>query len=85
MLTNLALQITNLSGTLPTSWGSATAFPSLQVLRVGSGVADKNMLSGTLPDEWGDPSTFQALEFLELLNCTIQGGSVHCHRLVPHV
>ncbi len=49
------------AGTLPSAWGSSSAFPNLEQL-----VLSNLVLSGTLPQSWDSDNSFPALVILQL-------------------
>ena len=76
----------NISGSLPSVWGSKTRFQSLTTLTLYS-----NKLTGGLPDSWGSSGAFPKLRTLTLSNNDISGEirpacrvSVDRRRQQPH-
>lgn len=69
-LAQLTLDNTNISGTLPSTWGNTTALPSLAYFSC-MGCVD---LSGSLPPSWGAPGVLSRLEFIGLRHSSISGA-----------
>lgn len=57
-----------LSGTLPDSWGTAGAFPSL-----GDVYLHRNKLGGTLPAAWAAPGSLPNLRWLSVFDNQLTG------------
>jgi len=56
------------AGSLPTGWGTAGAFPALQVLDVSY-----NTLTGSLPSSWGASGVLTSLNQLNVAGNSISG------------
>ena len=61
-------------GMLPSSWGSAGAFPSLSELHLLG-----MQLTGSLPASWGTAEAFQKLRVLQFDNTNITGDKTDGH------
>ena len=69
--------VTDLGGSLPSSWSSSSAFPQLITLSFNA-----TQLFGTLPDAWGQPGSSSKLTNLYLNHSDITGATqlsvLHC-------
>ena len=69
----MTLETVLVAGSLPASWASSTAFPSLTKLSLGG-----NNLSGSLPPDWGSATGLQKLQQLSIFDTQISGEQSHC-------
>lgn len=77
-LTSLTLDLSNLSGTLPPSWGGNGSFPVLNSLSLGPLLSPGlSPLAGSLPAEWSSPAAFSMLTSLSITNLSITGERVY--------
>jgi hypothetical protein len=69
-LENYAHSELHVTGTIPTAWEQAGAFPVLQIIYL-----DNTLLTGTLPPTWGSQAALHELQSLFIDSCNIIGKS----------
>ena len=70
-MTVLELDITSMTGSLPSAWGGNHSFPALTDLLLTNDMAQVSKLSRTLPVSWANPAAVPQLVTLGIGNCSI--------------